>query len=123
LINPKIPAALSSVILKNLAKRPEERYDSATQMAIALAGALQVPVPAALLAGPRGTSIALSSSLSPSSALTPPDSASLYSANPGSYRTASPGNTPVLYPLTPSGSTQLAAQTPQSPFIQPMQPM
>ncbi|GAC1354425.1 MAG: hypothetical protein NVSMB38_32820 [Ktedonobacteraceae bacterium] len=45
LINPDIPAELSNVILKSIAKDPEARFPSASAMTIALADALHVPVP------------------------------------------------------------------------------
>jgi eukaryotic-like serine/threonine-protein kinase len=45
LINPNIPAALSNVILKSIAKLPEDRYQSASEMSIALAEALHAPLP------------------------------------------------------------------------------
>lgn len=48
LINPNIPPALSEVILKSIAKDPDARFQSASAMTIALAQALDVPVPAEL---------------------------------------------------------------------------
>jgi serine/threonine protein kinase len=45
LINPHIPPAVSEIILKSIAKRPEERYSSATDMTTALAQALNIPLP------------------------------------------------------------------------------
>jgi eukaryotic-like serine/threonine-protein kinase len=48
LINPHIPPALSEVILKSIAKDPDARFQSASAMTIALAQALNVPVPAEL---------------------------------------------------------------------------
>jgi eukaryotic-like serine/threonine-protein kinase len=49
LINPYIPPALSEVILKSIAKDPDARFPSASAMTIAVAGSLNVPVPAELL--------------------------------------------------------------------------
>ena len=46
--NPGIPPALSQVILKSIAKNPDARFQSAADLTIALAEALNVPVPAAL---------------------------------------------------------------------------
>jgi eukaryotic-like serine/threonine-protein kinase len=45
LINPHIPPAVSEIILKSIAKRPEDRYASATDMTTALAQALNIPLP------------------------------------------------------------------------------
>ena len=45
LINPHIPPAVSEIILKSIAKRPEDRYFSATDMTMALAQALNIPLP------------------------------------------------------------------------------
>lgn len=47
-INPAISPALSEVILKSIAKDPDERFQSASAMTIALARAFNVPVPAEL---------------------------------------------------------------------------
>ncbi len=49
LINPNIPPMLSTVILKSLAKQPEDRFSSASSMTIALAQSLNVPVPRSLI--------------------------------------------------------------------------
>ena len=46
LINRTIPPALSEAILKSIAKDPDARFQSASAMTTALAGALNVPVPA-----------------------------------------------------------------------------
>ena len=48
--NPNISPALAAVVLKSIAKEPEQRFPSASAMTIALAQALNVPVPASLLA-------------------------------------------------------------------------
>ncbi len=45
LINPRIPPALTSVISKSLAKDPNARFPNATTMTIAIAQALNIPVP------------------------------------------------------------------------------
>lgn len=45
LINPRIPPAVSAIILKSIAKSPEDRYGSAMDMTIALAQALNIPLP------------------------------------------------------------------------------
>jgi serine/threonine-protein kinase len=48
LINPRISPALSEVVLRSIAKDPAARFPSASAMTIALAQALNVPVPASL---------------------------------------------------------------------------
>ncbi len=48
LINPHIPPALSEVILKSIAKKPEDRFPSASAMTTAVAEALNIPVPSEL---------------------------------------------------------------------------
>lgn len=45
LINPNISPALSTVILRSLAKDPASRFESASSMALAIAKAFNVPVP------------------------------------------------------------------------------
>ena len=45
LINPQIPPAVSQIILKSIAKSPEDRYFSATEMTIALGQALHIALP------------------------------------------------------------------------------
>src|SRR5437660_3333535 len=45
LINPNISPALTNVMLRSLAKEPEERFASAASMTIAMAKALHVPIP------------------------------------------------------------------------------
>ena len=46
--NPNISPALSSVVLQSIAKDPEQRFSTASAMTIALAQALNVPIPASL---------------------------------------------------------------------------
>lgn len=48
LLNPRISHALSEVVLRSIAKDPAARFPSASAMTIALAQALNVPVPASL---------------------------------------------------------------------------
>ncbi len=48
-LNPNIPPALSAVVLRSIAKDPADRFPSASAMTVALAQALNVPVPASLI--------------------------------------------------------------------------
>jgi len=47
-INPNVPPALSAVILQSIAKDPAARFPTASSLTVALAQALNVPVPASL---------------------------------------------------------------------------
>src|SRR5579864_3468741 len=49
LINARISPALSAVVLRSIAKEPQDRFPSATAMTVALAGAFNVPLPASLI--------------------------------------------------------------------------
>ncbi|GLV57377.1 hypothetical protein KDH_42130 [Dictyobacter sp. S3.2.2.5] len=49
LLNEAISAATSAVILKNIAKKPEDRFSSASEMVIALAESFHLPVPESLI--------------------------------------------------------------------------
>ena len=48
LINPELPQEVSDVILKSIAKEPQDRFTSASAMTIALAEAFKLPVPSEL---------------------------------------------------------------------------
>ncbi len=48
LINPELPQEVSDVILKSIAKEPQDRFASASAMTIALAEAFKLPVPSEL---------------------------------------------------------------------------
>ena len=50
LVNPQLPPALSKVMAKSLAKKPEDRYPTAAAMIVAMAEALNLPVPSELKA-------------------------------------------------------------------------
>lgn len=47
-VNPQMPPALSDVIIRGLAKAPEDRFSSASALGIAIAEALHMPVPESL---------------------------------------------------------------------------
>jgi len=48
LINPELPQEVSDVILKSIAKEPQDRFASASAMTVALAEAFKLPVPSEL---------------------------------------------------------------------------
>ncbi len=97
LINPHIPQAVSEIILKSIAKRPEDRFDSAMAMTSALALALDIKMP-----GTRGV---------PNTASSPGNPAS----SPGNP-VSSPGNPPSHPSLTPQSRASLSL-TPGKPLL------
>jgi serine/threonine protein kinase/ABC-type branched-subunit amino acid transport system substrate-binding protein len=62
-INPKVPSALTMVIMRSLAKNPTDRFPTASAMAVALAEALNSPIPEVL----RSTRVSLHASGEPNS--------------------------------------------------------
>ncbi len=73
LINPNITTALAAVITRAMAKDPADRYTSASEMTVAIANALNVPVTEVLMS----SSISLPTAQSPSQTSTPYDSQSI----------------------------------------------
>lgn len=116
LLNPMISPALSAVILKSIAKKPEDRYASASEMTIALAQALNVVAPTTLLqptrsaippVGTGGEGIEhRAAALSPFQ-LSSPSWAGI--SNPSQPNMLTPPSTvqqtPQLSPLQPSGAS------------------
>ncbi len=96
LINPHIPQAVSEIILKSIAKRPEDRFDSAMAMTSMLAQTLDIKMP-----GTRGAPNTPSSAGNPASSPGNPPS---WPGNPPS----SPGNPPSNPALTPQSLTSLS---------------
>ena len=133
LINPRIPQSVSAIILKSIAKRPEDRYESATAMTSALAQVLDIKMP-----GTRGVPNPASSPGNPPSnpALTPTS----LSLTPGKPLLNVQGQTPMnsihsetLKPTLPllgtlhqqtmtPRSTQDVSLTPHTP-AQPSEPV
>ena len=103
LLNPTIPPALSEVILQSIAKNPAERFPTASAMTVALAQALNVPVPAGL-----STSQSMNGELD-YNPLQPPGLA------PGSDLSAA-----HLQALLPSPLTQLSEDYIQTSIITPV---
>jgi len=69
LINPSIPPTLSDVVLKSIAKNPDDRYPSATAMTIEIAQAFNLPVPASLLSSKAASESQQYNPLQPSRSL------------------------------------------------------
>jgi eukaryotic-like serine/threonine-protein kinase len=103
ILNPDISPQLSAVILKSIAKDPDARFSSASAMTIALAEALNVPVPSALwktAAKPLMANEAYTSNLlSPPTFLSPSPSRPSVIASPLAFvPSANDKETPVLEP-------------------------
>jgi serine/threonine-protein kinase len=99
LINPNIPASLSTVIIQALAKDPDARFASAAAMTAAIAGALHMPVPENLRhSGYLQDALGASTSITP--LLSTPVSGSEYAIQqpPPDDRKGSPS----ISPLPPS---------------------
>ncbi|HZR44557.1 MAG TPA: protein kinase [Ktedonobacteraceae bacterium] len=89
LINPHITPELSEVILKSIAKKPEERFPSASAMTTALAEAFNMPVPRPLIESARRATGAGSGNLSSSSSLVD---------TPGAQNRQATGRVPAMNP-------------------------
>ncbi|HEY7417382.1 MAG TPA: protein kinase [Ktedonobacteraceae bacterium] len=74
MVNPAISLELSEVILKSIAKKPSDRFQSASEMTIAAARALNVPVPTSLL---KSGSPSQGGIVSPSLSLPSPEMATM----------------------------------------------
>ncbi len=105
LINPRIPAALSTVILCSLAKDPAARFPSATAMSTQLAEALDVAFPLHSPAETPGKTLYRTPVL-PGSSLVSADSA------PSSPDISSPPS-----PVMPSRTRPIESNTPSSPGL------
>ncbi len=130
LINPNVPASLSMVILKALAKDPNARFASAAAMTVAIAEALNIPVPESLRGHQqdvldRPTYVASSgrSGKTPLPATPSFDSvgathlASLSSAQSQPVATSGEGGVAMIAQRTPAPSSP-----PVAPFSPPLRP-
>ena len=132
LINPNIPPALAEVVLKSIAKDTEARFPTASAMTIALAQALNVPVPA-VLNKPRIPNVETAYNplqpTNPFPAMTPlpshltasPSFTSSPANNTGTQLITSPNSAPAInnLPLTPvlTSPAPLSPPVAQSPRI------
>lgn len=127
LINPRIPLALSSVILRSIAKDPNARFASASAMTIAMAEALHLPIPERLnsQAATLSTSASTPSLGSPIPAVTPalsssggttfsvPEGATLPNTRQG---TPTPTAAAQGYPASASAA-QVGTKVPETPLL------
>ncbi len=103
LINPRVSPALSAVVLRSIAKDPQQRFSSAAQMTIALAQAFNLPVPSRLdTAGMRREGQTFNP-LQPTPGVTPIPSAFAVS-------------TPALVSTPAVGSREITRITPDANF-------
>jgi serine/threonine protein kinase len=129
LVNPNITPVLAATILRGLAKEPENRFASASALGIAMAEALNMPVPESLRQSPYDmtetdvpTYASSSSSWPPSAPLTPAASSSQAatpsvqgSSNPSLKSAESPVSRP---PQTPEPAhSSGGASTPFLPSV------
>jgi hypothetical protein len=90
LMNPTISSALAQVILRSLAKEPETRFSNASSMTVALATALNTPIPESL-----NQSVSLSESMNGANFSLPLPLHSQPWVNPPSVSTVSRTNGPA----------------------------
>src|SRR5579864_1368142 len=102
LINPRIPPALTSVISQSLAKDPNARFPNATAMTIALAHALNLPVPERLG--------------SPTDSLNPADISTFFSQLPPGRQSSG-----ILPAVSTSGGPTLSDSSQNLPNVTPAQ--
>jgi len=109
LINPRIPPALTSVISQSLAKDPNARFPNATAMTIALAHALNLPVPERLG--------------SPTDRLNPADISTFSSQMPPGRQSSGriPGVSTSGLPAPQAGSPTLPDSSQNRPNVTPAQ--
>jgi serine/threonine protein kinase len=123
LVNPAVPVELSEVILKSIAKAPSDRFQSASEMTIAAARALNVPVPTSLLrAGTpsQGGIVPQSGILPPPPLLPPVEMATVLWSPPPIKLEDAPVRSPErAEPVTP---VQEAPQIWSLPIPQPSSP-
>lgn len=101
-INTAISPALSEIIIKSIAKVPADRFQSATEMTIAVARALSVPIPRSLLNNTAGTT----STGAPSSSAQPSQPSSVHAAmarpTPVGVEDVASTNPSQVEPVTPA---------------------
>ncbi len=116
LINPHISPELSTVILKSIAKKPEDRFPTASALSIALAQALHVPIPEVLHQHNVSTNLLSASSQSVPQPSQPGISSPVMAFNP--TRT-SPNNVPIAqtHPVFSPPQLPVSAREPGRPFF------
>ncbi len=118
-LNPLVSPALSAVVLRSIAKKPQERFSSATEMTISLARAFAIPVPVALDSSRELSQLSSINPLQPLAGLTPiPPTSPAFFVPPSHLSLAASENervksTPAeaeTLRLTPATSPALSAQ-------------
>jgi serine/threonine protein kinase len=125
LINPRITPALSAVVLQSIAKKPEDRFASATAMTMALAGAFNLPLPPGL-SSTRGINAGqgynpLQPSRSPHGIITAPPPALTASptfTQPAAITASSAGRYASQDGISPSSMTPTLPSSPSAPTPQ-----
>jgi len=123
LLNPNVSPALSAVVLQSIAKDPADRFSTASAMTVALARALNVPVPASLNKPPA---VNVVPDYNP---LQPPDLFPGVTSSPAHLLASTPlplaqparGNAEitVVTPVNRTPTSQGSVQSPQSPVSPP----
>lgn len=126
-INPRIPPALTHVIMRSLAKDPALRYPSAPAMTIAIAEALRVPIPESLNTLPASQTGIFSVPTALISPMPQPTSSQAPAAQ-GTTGEGTPAGTPQFTPVLmqdtpgwaaapPAGGAPPASLSPQQPPV------
>ena len=128
LLNPRIPPALTLVILRSLAKNPQDRFSSASSMTAALAEALNLPIPDSMTqSGHLSVAASLATQRSPQPTspaqpgtinLAPPMMPARTPVQAAPFTPPSPLTTPMLMTTTPAVSPPTSA-TPITPPLLP----
>ena len=128
LINPQIRPALTSVIMRSLAKEPSARFSSATSLVTAVARALNTSMPESIIQPNLARGIITPPSFSGISGFDTMNSATSISPLPQTFQAQSAlpippvmasNNTPFLPPPpVSSAQTPILSETPTSTFVQ-----
>ncbi len=117
LINPQIRPALSSVIMRSLAKEPSARFSSATALVVAVAKALNIDMPESIIQPNLARGIITPLSFSGISGFDTMNSPTSISPLPQSFQTQS---APQVPPVVASSSTPVLQPPPVSSATTPI---
>jgi len=126
LINPKLSPTLSAVVLRSIAKDPDARFPTASAMTVALAQALDVPVPSSLS---KPKTMSEQPEYNPLQPTRPVSHPPVFTASPPAQFTPVSGGYPQAEvqfnspaPLTPVEGEERAPLVPPVPPAQPRRP-